>query len=381
MAASLSDALTAEQIGSVRKALPQASLLPPTVYSNEELFRLERERVFGRNWLPVCHMSQIPEPGSFVAKTLFGEPVLAVRDRNGEVRVFSNVCRHRNMILKSGEGKCAGARISCPYHGWTYGLDGRLLAAPYMDQTASFDKEEQRLPQIRFEIWHGFVFVNFTADAAALRDQVLGLERYVGPYGFENMVALEVKRLRANWNWKVSLENFSEAYHQPWVHPQTSDQFFPASGATYYDNDGEAWGAFFIPERNGQHMPTMVASIEGLPEHFYLGATVFNIYPYFHALTDPATPLWLDFDIRGMNDHELVWRIMVPTRAVTADNRHELIAKARAVFEPILTEDVEICRGVAAGTSARLARPGRLSYMEKTVHQFHNWWLDRMEAP
>lgn len=377
MSVAIGDLLPNDAISAVRKPLSEASLLPPMVYSSEAIFELERQRIFAREWLPVCHSSQLPETGSYVARNLLGEPVVAVRDRAGQIQVYSNVCRHRNMRLTSGAGKCIGGRITCPYHGWSYGLDGRLIAAPYMDQTADFRRENQVLPRLRMETWQGFVFVNFDGDAPSLLARIGGLNDYVGPYRFDEMVAIEMKRLEVDWNWKVSLENFSEAYHQPCVHPETAEAGFPAEGTTYYDNDGGPWSAFFIASKDRKPMKTISPAIQGMPAAHYIGASVFNIYPYFHALCDPGMALWLNFDIKSSNRHELCWHIMMPRSSLKDENRDELVRNITGFFDKVLAEDVSICRGVGAGTGAKLARAGRLSYMEKAVHQFHNWWLDQ----
>jgi phenylpropionate dioxygenase-like ring-hydroxylating dioxygenase large terminal subunit len=366
-----------EAVAAVREPLERASVLPPQVYADAHIFRLERERIFAKSWLPVCHVSQLQAPGSYVSRVLVGEPVIAVRGRDGDIRVMSNVCRHRNTTLASGSGACKGNRIVCPYHGWTYGLDGKLLAAPFMDQAECFERRDVQLPQFRSEIWHGFVFVNFDAAAPALAGQLAGLEPDVAPYRFEEMEAVEMARRVMPWNWKISLENFSEAYHQPWVHPSTADHEFPAAMAEYRDVSGP-YGSFSLYQKNREAVPTFFPPVAGLDERFLCSATVFNVYPYMHALTDAATPLWLDFNIRNETEHELVWTLLLPAGSQARGDFDELLAKVRGFLQPILDEDIGVTTGVGLGVQSRFVQPGRLSHMEKTVHQFHNWWLDQM---
>jgi len=369
--------LTAEQIAAVRRPLEQASLLPPAAYADPAVFALERERLFGRRWLPVCHASELSEPGRYVARQLAGEPVMAVRGREGEIRVMSNVCRHRNTTLTDGCGTAKGNRLVCPYHGWTYGLDGKLLAAPFMDRTEQFERREVRLREFRSEVWHGFVFVNFDDEAAPLAPSLAGLEPEVGPYRFEDMEVYELKRRVMPWNWKISLENFSEAYHQPWVHPMTADHAFPARLAEYADVTGP-YGVFAMFMQDKGVVPTFFASVPGLPDALMRRVTVFNVYPYLHVLTDPSTPLWLDFNVRSVDEHELVWKVLLPPGTLAKPTLEEEMDRFRAFIEPILAEDIGVCTGIARGMQSRHTEPGRLSYMEKTVHQFHNWWLDGM---
>ena len=368
--------LTAEQISAVRAPLHRAAVLPAKVYSDPGIFQLERERIFGRSWLPVCHISQIPEPGSYVARDLLGEAVIAIRGRDSEIRVMSNVCRHRNTVLTMGAGQCKG-RIICPYHGWTYGLDGKLLAAPFMEQAEGFARRDIQLPEFRHELWHGFVFVNFDAQAQPLAGQLTGFESHIGQYRFEEMELFELRRNSMPWNWKISLENFSEAYHQPWVHPQTAEQGFPARLAEYKDVTGP-YSLFLLPNESGEPVKTFVPPVEGLQEELLRSVTIFNVYPYMHGLVDPGSPVILDFNIKNENEHELIWSVLLPKGSRGKPNILEDVRSFDGFLGPVWAEDTGVCTGVGRGVRSRFTTQGRLSHMEKPIHQFHNWWLDYM---
>lgn len=372
--------LTSAEIDAVRRPLNRASLLPTRVYSDPDIFKLERERLFPSGWMVVCHVSDLAEPGRYVTRHLLGEPVMAVRDRAGQIRVLSNVCRHRNTTLLSGEGTCKGNRMICPYHGWTYGLDGKLLAAPFMDEAEDFVRRDIRLPELRHDLWHGFVFVNLDGQAAPLAEALADLEPHVAPYRFEDMERVELKRTRAPWNWKVSLENFSEAYHQPWVHPISAEKEFPADKVDYRDTNN-AYSLFLLHHASGGAFELMTDPVAGLPEEFLRIVTVFNIYPYFHCLTDPSIPLLLDFNIFSETDHEMVWSILLPAGSKARPDLDQLVAGFLGFIAPIMAEDVDVCTGIAMGVQSKFATAGRLSHMERAVHQFHNWWLDAMQAP
>jgi phenylpropionate dioxygenase-like ring-hydroxylating dioxygenase large terminal subunit len=368
--------LTSEEIAAVRAPLERAALLPSKVYSDAHIFQLERDRIFARSWLPVCHISQLPEAGSYVARHLVGEAVIAVRGREGEIRVLSNVCRHRNTVLTTGAGQCAG-RITCPYHGWTYGLDGKLLAAPFMDQAAGFVRRDIRLPEFRHEIWHGFVFVNFDSQSPSLSEQLAGFEPLIGQYRFEDMELFPMRRRTMHWNWKISLENFSEAYHQPWVHTHTAEQGFPARLAEYQDVTGP-YSVFLLPSETGEVVRTFKPAVTGLEDRLLRSVTVFNAYPYMHALVDPGTPLFLDFNIKNENEHELVWSLLLPKGSREQPDIEDEVKAFEGFIDPILAEDISVCTGVGLGVQSRFTTQGRLSHMEKPLHQFHNWWLDQM---
>lgn len=369
--------LTTDEIAAVRRPLELASFLPPRVYRDPAIFEAEMNGMFRSSWVPMCHVSQLAEVGSFHARNLFGEPVVAVKDKAGAIRVLSNVCRHRNALLAQGNGQCRGNRLTCPYHGWAYGLDGQLLAAPHMDQTGEFARRDIRLPEIRHEIWEGFVFVNLDGKAAPLAPQLASLTPRVKPWRWDTMRAVEIRRARVNWNWKVSLENFSEAYHQPFIHPETADRDFPAKSAIYEDSDGP-YSLFWIPDRDGRQIPSVVPPIADMPPEYYTSLSVVNVYPFLHIFADAATPLWLDWEIHGVDDHEMVWYMMVQEEQLETHDLEKVVADFMAFIVPILLEDVDVCLSVGQGVGSHAAAPGRLSHMERAVHQFQNWWLDNL---
>ncbi|MCG4262430.1 aromatic ring-hydroxylating dioxygenase subunit alpha [Acetobacter senegalensis] len=367
--------ITAEEVAAVRNKLEEASFLPPRVYADAGIYEEEKKRIFRRTWLPVCHISQIADPGNYFAKELFGESIVAVRGKDNEIRVMSNVCRHRNAALMQGNGKCRGNRLTCPYHGWAYGLDGQLLATPHMDKIDHFSKTDIALPLIRHEIWEGFVFINFDENAPALGEQLKTLTNIVRPYHFDKMKAIPVRRAHVCWNWKISLENFSEAYHQPFIHPTTADRDFPAATSVYDDSDGP-YSTFWIPHRNAEPTKTVVDPVPGMPDSYYSSFFVVNVYPLLHIFTDSATPLWLDWEMNDVNDHVMVWYMLVPEDKVSDATVEQIKKDFLSFIEPIILEDVDVCNAVAAGVKSDLSRAGRLSHMEKAIHQFQNWWLD-----
>src|SRR6266436_2897124 len=151
---------TAETFEPGAKALPQRYFISP------EVFAQEKERIFSRQWVLVGHQSQLKKSGDFFLATIAGESLIVVRDQKSEVRGFYNVCRHRGTRLK--EDACGhSSSIQCPYHAWTYALDGRLIGAPHMDDLPGFDKSDYPLHRVNLGLWEGFIFVNL-AEAGPL---------------------------------------------------------------------------------------------------------------------------------------------------------------------------------------------------------------------
>jgi phenylpropionate dioxygenase-like ring-hydroxylating dioxygenase large terminal subunit len=192
--------------------------LPWAWYTDPDVLRREGEQIFARSWQYVGHSTEIAEEGSFFASTAGEIPVVVTRAPDGELRAFLNVCRHRGHIVANGAGKRAS--LQCPYHAWTYGLDGNLRAAPRSDREPGFDADDLGLVQIHVDTWGSFVFVNPDSDAAplaqALGDVPAQLAEIIDVDALEFRVRSEFE---VETNWKISCENFLECYHCAVAHP------------------------------------------------------------------------------------------------------------------------------------------------------------------
>jgi phenylpropionate dioxygenase-like ring-hydroxylating dioxygenase large terminal subunit len=192
--------------------------LPWTWYADPEVLRREGDRIFAHAWQYVGHSGQVGEPGSYLAATAGEIPVVVTRARDGELRAFLNVCRHRGHVLVNGEGR--RETLQCPYHAWTYALDGALRAAPRSDREPGFDLDELALHEIQVGTWGPFVFVNPDADAPPLTDALGDVPARVAE--IVDVDALEF-RFRSEYevqaNWKIACENFLECYHCAVAHP------------------------------------------------------------------------------------------------------------------------------------------------------------------
>jgi Rieske 2Fe-2S family protein len=221
---------------SARLPPPVAGLeptLPSTWYRSDAIFALEKERIFCREWLCVARAEELAEPGAYRVLDLLGESILLVRNREGQLRAFYNVCRHRGSRLcresaaASGGapallgGGIAAGRITCPYHQWSYDLDGRLIGAPYLTSEPGFDKTLFSLYPVALECWGGFVFLNLTpAQAVPLAAQLGAIPERLRRYPLEELRIGHTIRYEVAANWKVICENYNECYHCAGVHPE-----------------------------------------------------------------------------------------------------------------------------------------------------------------
>ena len=201
-----------------REAAAIRPTLPARDYYAADVFELDKERIFFRNWFCVGREEEVVNPGDFMVRDVLDESILIVRDDARTPRAFYNVCRHRGTRLCEGEGS-AGKVLTCPYHAWTYALDGRLIGTPNVPETAGFDRALHGLRQVALETWEGFIFVNLSPDPRPLSRQLgdwAGYERYhLGRLRTVHRLAYDVAA-----NWKILHENYNECLHCPRVHPE-----------------------------------------------------------------------------------------------------------------------------------------------------------------
>jgi len=255
-----------------------ARSLPRKYFVSPDLFANEQHKIFSEKWLLVGHQSQLPDAGDFFVATVAEESLIVVRDQQGQIRAFYNVCRHRGSRLK--EEACGhGSAIQCPYHAWTYALDGRLMGAPHMDDVPGFDKADYSLAPVNLGLWEGFIFVNLERDPERLEKW---FEPLNGKFSNWNMSILQpAKRMEydVRANWKLMFENYSECYHCPGVHPQLQ-KISPYDSAENDLREGPFLGGFMQinPGRSltmsGNACAAFVGKIEDLQRVFY-----YSIFP------------------------------------------------------------------------------------------------------
>ena len=257
--------------------------MPQKYFVRPETFAAEQKKIFSKHWLLVGHQSQIANAGDYFIKDVAGESLIVIRDSKFEIRAFFNVCRHRGSRLK--EDACGhSSMIQCPYHAWTYGLDGRLIGAPHMDEVPGFDKTDYPLHAVNLGVWEGFIFVNLRG--ASTERSGYSLEKWFAPlrskFSHWNMSILRpAKRIEydVHANWKLMFENYSECYHCPGVHPQLQ-KISPYDSAENDMHEGPFLGGFMKINAgksltmSGNACAAFVGKIENLQQVFY-----YSIFP------------------------------------------------------------------------------------------------------
>ena len=232
------------QPASAGTATAGAKTLPQRYFVSGEIFAEEQRQIFSRHWILVGHQSQVARTGDYFLAQVAGESLIVLRDQKNDVRAFYNVCRHRGTrLLEDSAGHAAA--IQCPYHAWTYSLDGRLTGAPDMQQVEDFEKSDYPLHRVHLELWEGFIFVSLASTPLPF-EQVFGpLLGKFSPWNLPNLRSARRIEYDVQANWKLIFENYSECYHCPGVHP-TLTKLSPYDSAENDLFEGPFLGGFML---------------------------------------------------------------------------------------------------------------------------------------
>jgi carnitine monooxygenase subunit len=269
-----------------------AHSLPAWIYSDPEFFERERQAIFRNSWQVVCHVNDIAHAGDFHTFEFFGESVVVVRGADGAVRAFHNVCRHRAARLLDGpRGRC-GTRITCPYHAWTYTLDGRLVGVPNRDSYEGLDTSRHGLATLEHEVFLGFIFVRFAPGLPSVRDMAAPYLHELTPYRMEELVPMGRVTLRTRAvNWKNVADNFSDGLHINVAHPGLTRLFGKGYGIEARPWIDKMWGTLRDTpssnwsERLYQHF---------LPKVEYLPLERQRLWTYFKLWPNVALDIYPD---------------------------------------------------------------------------------------
>lgn len=213
------DKAVRELAANVAVRFEEARAMPPSVYTSDEFLKSELDHIFAQDWFCAGRADALSKAGDYTTLELANQPIIVLRDGSGDLRAMSNVCRHRMSTLLEGRGNAKS--IVCPYHAWTYNLDGSLRGAPAMTQNEGFCKGDYALPDIRCEEWQGWIFVSLNPDAPAVATQLKSVEDLVGDYNMGAYTETFYETHLWDTNWKVLAENFMESYHLPVCHAGT----------------------------------------------------------------------------------------------------------------------------------------------------------------
>ncbi len=364
----------AEGYAEVRRPLLEASTLPPHCYTDDAFFRREIERVFRAHWQFAGREEQLEGPGSYFCHDGPGGGVIIIRDSGGEVRAYANSCRHRGARLLQGSGSCK--RIVCPYHSWSYGLDGALLGTPGMQQVRGFDNGDFPLLELAVECWDGFIFVHHQPSPPPLAEHLGSMPARFAGHGCASMRLAGELHFDIAANWKLLAENALEAYHTGSVHRETLGQ----QQARAIDTAGNWTGLLVEDEQSVATLPgedNPFPYIGGLDEEALSGAFFTMLYPATQFVFAQDCMWWLSFAPVAVDRTRLTIGACFPQSTMA---RPDFDAKAKPYFDrwrSATAEDNAICEQQQLG-QALTRPPGRFAASEFAVHAFDNWILDQL---
>jgi glycine betaine catabolism A len=362
--------------GTAPRTAGGAKSLAREYYVSEEIFARERERIFLRSWLYAGHVSEIAERGAYFLFGLDDESVIVLRDRAGEVRAFANVCRHRGTVLcREAQGR-VGGRIRCPYHSWSYELDGRLAHAPNMEDVAGFDRGEHGLIPVPLHVWRGLVFVSLASAAPEVGGRFAELDPRVEAWRLSEVEHTARRVYEVDANWKLFFQNYSECYHCPTAHPLLN-RLTPYRNSASDLREGSILGGPMKMARSGGSM-TMTGERCATPIPGVAGEDLDLVYYY---------TLFPNLFLSLAPDYVLLHRVdaLAPRRTrIVCDWLFHPTARAEPGFDPApavdfwdLTnrQDWELCADAQRGVASRAYVPGPYAEIESEVAAFDRQYL------
>ena len=363
--------------------------VPNAYYTDLNAYAHERDTIFADQWACVAFASDVPEAGAVFPVQLAGMPLLVVRDRQDTIRVFHNVCSHRGVKLAEQPEVLAGM-LCCPYHSWTYDLTGKLVATPHVGgigqhKVEGLACEEHGLKQIRSHLWMGLIFIDLTGNAGEFEDRMQPLyQRWDEFFPSRQYDMLEPDPASGSWeqtlncNWKLAVENYCEAYHLPWIHPDLNtysklddhynivDESFSGQGSTKYR----------LSEHEGYQLP----KLPGWPAERIENAEYISLYPNVllglqadHALAMILLPQGPEHTTERLR---LFYMPGVVGQASTAAARESVLKAWQVVF----SEDIGVVEAMQRGRHSPGFDGGKFSpVVDPPTHAFHKWVAKQLQ--
>ena len=363
----------------VRQPISEAATLPPACYTDPDLFDVERDAVFRSSWIGVGRADRWKDPGDYTAMSIAGMPVAILRDKQGTLRAYANTCRHRGARLLDGEGNCRG--IKCPFHGWAYALDGRLVGAPRMEKTDGFDRTEFGLVAFRIETLDGFAFINFDENAPALETVLGDFSDLHAPWALGQMVSTRRREFDVACNWKSFVEVFNEYYHLPYVHPDSIDSIYALPDEAD-DTDGAYASQFGATDGTGglleDQQEYALPTIETLTGRNRQGVRYTWMFPNMtFAASNEA--MWV-YEVYPLapGRTRVGMTACFPAATVAQDGFEERAAHYYERLDAAIAEDIPALENQQIGLTSPYARQGRYSFLENSVARFAHWYAGRL---
>ncbi len=363
----------------VRYPLSSSLTLPPGCYHDEGWLEHEVNCLFRRGWFAIGRQDQWQNPGDYQAIEVAGIPIVVVMDQDGKLQALSNSCLHRSSRIMTGTGNCRV--MVCPFHGWSYDTQGRLLSAPRMETAAGFQEKQHSLKKFHVDSLDGFVFLGLEENPVTLTDWTGDFGQVHAPWSPGDLVISRRRTFDVHCNWKLFIEVFNEYYHLPFVHPQSINHYYPepepadAVIGEYTTQFGETSGNPALLEENQTRSFPVIST---LGEKERKGIRYTWVYP---NLTFAASMdcMWLYhvYPITAKSTR-VVQTVCFPPETIRRNDFREKAGMYYQRFDLAIDEDIPALERQQAGMQSPYAVQGRFSALEPSVGNFACWYSQKM---
>lgn len=367
---------SADDIKAAYKPIKQATHVPGFIYSSPEIFALEKERIFMKDWLCLGRVEEIEKPGDYMTFRILGEPVLICRDEKGNINAFANMCRHRGVEVAQARGNTT--EFTCPYHGWLYNLEGWLVGAPYMRDAEGFDIRSCRLRPVRSGVWAGWIFINLDDNAEPFEKTIADFDSEFSFLQQERYRIADRYEAEFDCNWKLLVENFVDFYHIGVLHANSFGRFMKTMDVAYdlrdrggvflnYDagTQSQSGKLLFGKPEWLKDKPDRFSATGWLSPNFHMFARAENVRPYF---------VW---PISPTKSRVSVITIL-PEESFSHPRFAENIANYRQQLITVSEEDRSMVESLQNAMASRKFVPGRMSRLEQGVQHILKYNVSRI---
>ena len=351
----------------VARPFEEAHAMPPSVYTSQAFLKSELENIFAKDWFCVGRASALSNPGDYVTLELADQPIIVLRDNDGDLKAMSNVCLHRMSTLLEGRGNARS--IVCPYHAWTYNLDGSLRGAPAMSLNQGFCKEQYKLPEVKCEEWLGWIFVSLNENAKPVSGELAKVEELVGDFRMETYTETFFETHVWSTNWKVLAENFMESYHLPVCHADTVGGLSRLEDMICPPGE-EAFNYHTILKDDTLKIALAHPDNKRLKGELRRTTFLLAIYPSLMITLTPGYFWYLSLHPQGVDKVRISFGGGMSPEYVNDKNAQKHFAQLKTLLDAVNAEDKGCTEKVYKGLSSKSAKAGHLSHLERPNYDF-----------
>ena len=361
-----------EGIGGVKRSIPAR------FYYDEALYQYEVEHLLRKNWLCVGRWDQAEKPGDYFTTRMWGESIVIVRNRDNKLHALINVCQHRwSQVVEDGSGNAS--MFMCPYHRWTYNLDGKLRGMSVRD-IPGVDKKKCGMPKLRVEEWHGFIFINFDVNAKPLAPQLEAVNHHFEKYQVGKYRQKGAVQYQTSWNWKFSFETGYEGYHHAGIHFERINHLEPACNTRPLDF-GETCGSYTmwpvddVPREFCEPFGLPPGELEGKYKHT---SVYVAIYPSLIMFLNDYQCTFIIVQHQAVDSNRASTCQAFAPWAIARPDAEEVIEEMLDEMKGVQDEDSYGCSMLQKGITSKTNTGSMIHPLEQQLNHYHKWYMEQL---